>query len=56
MTSPAPIVNIIRPQLTPEERAARMEEIKKAVCNLYVACIRNGIEWKTKEKESGKDA
>lgn len=31
MTSPAPIVNIIRPQLTPEEREARMEELKRAV-------------------------
>ena len=56
MAAPDPIVKIIRPQLTPEERAARIEEIKKAVCNLYVACIRNGIEWKTKEKESGEDA
>ena len=31
MTSPAPIVNIIRPKLTPEEQEARMEELKQAV-------------------------
>lgn len=29
--SPAPIVNIIRPQLTPEEQEARMGELKQAV-------------------------
>lgn len=31
MPLPAPIVNIIRPQLTPEEQEARMEELKQAV-------------------------
>ena len=28
---PEPVVTIIRPQLTPEEREARMEELKRAV-------------------------
>lgn len=31
MPSPAPIVKIIRPQLTEEEREIRMEEFKRAV-------------------------
>ena len=31
MPSPAPIVTITRPQLTPEEQEARMEELKQAV-------------------------
>lgn len=52
MAAPEPIVKVIRPQLTPEERAARIEEVKKAVVNLYLACMRNGIEW-AKEKKEG---
>lgn len=31
------IVNISRPELTPEERAKRMEEIKKAAVALVIA-------------------
>ena len=31
MSSPAPIIKIIRPQLTEEEREIRMEELKRAV-------------------------
>lgn len=31
MPSPEPIIRIIRPQLTPEEREARMNELKRAV-------------------------
>lgn len=31
------IVHITRPELTPEERAKRMEAIKKAAVNLVVA-------------------
>lgn len=31
MSSPAPIIKIIRPQLTEHEREARLEELKRAV-------------------------
>lgn len=44
MKRPEPIVTVIRPQLTPDERTARMEEIKKAIAQLYIACAREGIE------------
>ena len=47
--APEPVVTIIRPQLTQEEREARLNEIKKAVADLYIACVRNGIEWPGKE-------
>ena len=40
--SPAPIVNIIRPQLTPEEREARLEELKRAVGEFWLAVERSG--------------
>lgn len=46
-----PVVTIIRPQLTPEEREARLKDAKKAVAELYIACIRNGIEWPRKEEK-----
>ena len=32
-----PVVTIIRPQLTPEERDARMQQIEKAAAALFVA-------------------
>ena len=32
-----PIITVSRPQLTPEERALRMEEIKKAAVDLVLA-------------------
>lgn len=31
------IITVSRPQLTPEERARRMEEIKKAAVDLVIA-------------------
>lgn len=39
--SPAIIVRVTRPELAPEERAARMAEIKRAATALIVATIRN---------------
>lgn len=36
---PAVIVTVHRPELTPEERAKRMEEIKKAATALIVATM-----------------
>lgn len=36
-TTPAVIVRIHRPDLTPEERAKRMELIRQAAANLIVA-------------------
>lgn len=36
-TGPAVIVTVHRPELTPEERARRMEEIKKAATALIKA-------------------
>lgn len=36
-TKPAVIVTVHRPELTPEERAKRMEEIKKAATALIMA-------------------
>ena len=36
MSNPAPIVNIIRPQLTPEEREARMHDLKRAVIDFWI--------------------
>lgn len=36
MPSPAPIVNIIRPQLTPEEREARIQDLKRAVVDFWL--------------------
>lgn len=44
MARPEPIVTVIRPQLTPDERTARMEKIKAAVTQLCIACARKGIE------------
>ncbi len=39
--SPAVIVRVTRPELTQEERAARMAEIKRAATALIVATMRN---------------
>ena len=36
-TTPTAIVRIHRPDLTPEERAERMERIKQAAANLVMA-------------------
>ncbi len=36
MPSPEPIIRIIRPQLTPEEREARMNELKRAVGDFWI--------------------
>lgn len=36
MPQPAPIITIIRPQLTPEEREARMEQLKRAVADFWI--------------------
>ena len=44
MAAPEPIVTVIRPILTPDERTARMDEIKKAVAQFYIACAKKGIE------------
>lgn len=33
---PAPVITIIRPQLTPEERAVRLEEFKKATAAFWI--------------------
>ena len=51
MTRPEPIVTVIRPNLTPDERTARMEQIKKAVSELYIACARKGIEFPKEVKD-----
>lgn len=41
MKKPTPvIVTVHRPELTPEERAKRMAEIKKAATGLIVATMR----------------
>lgn len=34
---PAAIVRVHRPELTPEERAKRMEQIRRAAANLILA-------------------
>lgn len=44
MASPEPIVTVRRPQLTPEEREARLAEVKRAVAQFYIACLRSGID------------
>lgn len=36
------VVHIHRPELTPEERAKRMEAIKKATINLIIATDKKG--------------
>lgn len=36
-TNPPVVVRIHRPELPPEERAKRMEEIKRAAANLILA-------------------
>lgn len=36
MPSPEPIIRIIRPQLTPEEREKRMEQLKRAVADFWI--------------------
>lgn len=51
MKSPEPIVRVSRPKLKPEEREARLNDVKKAVSDLYIACVRNGIEWPAGRKE-----
>lgn len=38
--SPAVIVRVTRPELTQEERAARMAEIKRAATDLIAATMR----------------
>lgn len=38
--SPAVIVRVTRPELTKEERAARMAEIKRAATDLIVATMK----------------
>lgn len=38
---PTVIVTVRRPELTPEERARRMEEIKRAATDLIVAQMKN---------------
>ena len=42
MPSPEPIIRVIRPQLTPEEREARMNELKRAVGEFWLAVERSG--------------
>ncbi len=39
--TPPVIVTVHRPELTPEERAKRMKEIKKAATALIVATMQN---------------
>ena len=51
MPAPEPIVRVIRPNLTPDEQAARIETVNRAVAELYIACVRNGIEWPANRKE-----
>ena len=34
--SPVPIVNVIRPKLTPEEREARINDLKKALSDFWL--------------------
>ena len=41
MPSPAPIVNIIRPQLTPEERERRMQVLSDRIADFWRAIERN---------------
>lgn len=36
MSNPAPIVNIIRPQLTPDERERRIEDLKRALADFWL--------------------
>jgi len=48
MPSPEPIIRIIRPQLTPEEREARMQDLKKAVVKFWLAVERSGANEKRK--------
>lgn len=36
MPQPAPIIKIIRPQLTPEEREEIMEQLKRAVADFWI--------------------
>ena len=40
-SKPAAIVRVHRPDLTPEERARRMEQIRKAAVDLILATERN---------------
>lgn len=42
-TKPAAIVRVHRPNLTPEERAKRMEEICRAAVRVILAAERMGI-------------
>lgn len=39
--TPTIVCRVIRPELAPEERAARMAEIKRAATALIVATMRN---------------
>jgi hypothetical protein len=39
--TPAVIVRVTRPELTPDERAERMAEIKRAATGLIVATMKN---------------
>lgn len=49
MPHPEPIVNIIRPQLTPEEREARMQELKQAVVKFWIEVEKAKLKGETKQ-------
>ncbi len=48
------IVTIRHPILTPEERERRETRIKKAMCQLYEECVKQGVEWPTATPERDK--
>ena len=51
MAKPTAIVRVHRPDLTPEERARRMERIEKAAIRVLLAYWRNLDEEKLRKEE-----
>lgn len=41
---PEPIVTVIRPNLTPEEREERIERVKQCMIDFWIAKMRNAKE------------
>jgi sulfur transfer protein SufE len=52
MQMPEPIITVIRPELTDEERNAREERVKKCISDFWIAYKRKEAEREAKRLES----
>jgi sulfur transfer protein SufE len=57
MQMPEPIITVIRPELTAEERAERQKKVEKCISDFWIACKRKEAEREAKRLESkGKES